>query len=167
MSTSSPLIEIGHDAMLLTMTLSDLPPLQSVRQNKMLHLIYCFTDASGKCEGSSLHDLRNSRGQRYRIGVWTAKELEETGNWREFTTLVWTVEEEAEDGWLMDTRVIMFTDSFTVERALVNGTSLSPLLLEDLVICFKAVQPKYSFKVEVFHVAGTRMIAQGTDGISK
>ena len=59
----------------------------------------------------------------------------------------------------------MFTDSFTVERALVNGTSSSPLLL-DLVICFKALQLKHSFKVEVFHVSGTQMIAQGMDGIS-
>ena len=77
------------DAM-LAMTSSDSPPLRSVRQNKMLHLIYGFTDASGKGEGSSLHDLRDSRGQKYRIGVWTAEESKESANWREFTTLVQT-----------------------------------------------------------------------------
>ena len=106
----------------------------------MLHLIYGFTDASGKGKRSSLHDLRDSRGQKYRIGVWTAEESEESANWREFTTLVWMVE----DGLLTDTRVIMFTDSFTVERALVNGTSSSPLLL-DLVIHF-TVGPSHPFQ---------------------
>ena len=70
--------------------------------------------------------------------MWTAKELEESLNRREFTMLVRTVEEEADDGRLTDTWVIMFTDSFTVERALVNGSSSSPLLL-DLVIHFKCV----------------------------
>mgnify|MGYP003497604914 CR=1 FL=1 len=148
---------------MLTMTSSELPPLRSVRQNKMLHLIYGFPDESGKGKWSSLHDLRDSQGQKYRIGVWTAEESEETANWREFTTLVRTVEEEAEDGRLTDTRVIMFTDSITVERAWLNGTSSSSLLL-DLVIHFKAVQLKFSFKVEVFHIAGTQMIACSRDG---
>ena len=47
-----------------------------------------------------------------------------------------------------------------------KGTSDSPLLLE-LVIQFYQIQFKYSFTCIVTHAAGTRLIAQGSDGLSR
>jgi len=54
----------------------------------------------------------------------------------------------------------------TVETALYTGTSGSKLLLE-CVIEWRELEMKYGFKSFVTHVAGTRMIAQGGDGLSR
>jgi hypothetical protein len=60
----------------------------------------------------------------------------------------------------------MFTDNSTVEAAIHSGRSTSPRL-RALVIRFLALQTLHECSIEVIHVAGTRMIAQGTDGISR
>ena len=60
----------------------------------------------------------------------------------------------------------MFTDNSTVEACAAKGSSSSPKLL-GLVTRLLALTSKVGVKVNVFHVAGTRMIAQGTDGVSR
>ena len=60
----------------------------------------------------------------------------------------------------------MFTDNSTVESCAIKGSSTSPKLLS-LVIRLRATTTKYGVKVHIFHVSGTRMIAQGTDGVSR
>jgi len=61
--------------------------------------------------------------------------------------------------------VIFCTDNSIVEAALYKGTSDSPLLLE-MVIEFQGMLMKYGCQAFVSHVAGTRMIAQGGEGLS-
>lgn len=141
-------------------------PRVMVRANTTLHVFYGFGDASGKGLGSGIarSDLPHLS---VRIGVWGyAESEEESSNWREFTNVVEGLEEEGEKGNLTNCIVFFFTDNSTVEAALYSGTSSSPKLLK-LVIRFKALQSKYSVIVHVSHVAGTRMIVQGTDGISR
>jgi hypothetical protein len=98
--------------------------------------------------------------------VWPEEDDDESSNWREFTNVVESLEEEAETGHLTGAEVFLFTDNSTVEAAVHNGTSSSEKLL-GLVIRIKVLSQKYSIKIHVFHVAGKRMIAQGTDGISR
>jgi hypothetical protein len=58
------------------------------------------------------------------------------------------------------TELFLFTDNFVVERAYFHGTSKSKMLFK-LVLCLR----KLEMFVHLIWVAGTRMIAQGTDGI--
>ena len=51
-------------------------------------------------------------------------------------------------------------------RAFYKGNSKSPLLF-DLVLRLRKLQLKANFKLHVVHVAGSRMIEQGTDGLSR
>jgi hypothetical protein len=60
----------------------------------------------------------------------------------------------------------MFTDNSTTELAFHNGTSGSKSLFE-LVLRLRMLQLKHGAKIHLIHVAGTRMISQGTDGISR
>ena len=139
------------------------PPEITVRVSKMLTVVYAFGDASGRGFGAS---LGRDNGISYRIGVWSSKEEIESSNRKEFTNVIETLEDEGEKGNLNGTEVFFFTDNSTVEFALYNGTSSSEKLLT-LVVRFKALETNYSVRIHVCHCAGTRMIAQGTDGISR
>ena len=76
------------------------------------------------------------------------------------------LEEEGSEGHLADGEVYMFTDNSTVESCVARGSSSSPKLL-DLVVRLHALSLRCGTKINVFHVVGTRMIAQGTDGVSR
>ena len=59
----------------------------------------------------------------------------------------------------------MFNYNSTVEACAAKGSSSLPKLLE-LVVWLFALMSKVRAKVNVFHVTGTRMVAQGADGVS-
>ena len=80
--------------------------------------------------------------------------------------MVAALEDEAREGNLEGAEVFMFTDNSTVEACAVKGTSSSPKLLE-LVVKLRSMTTMYGIKLHIFHVSGTRMIAQGTDGVSR
>ena len=58
------------------------------------------------------------------------------------------------------------TDNEVSERALYKGKSLDKKLF-GLVVRMKKLKLDYGCQIKVTHVAGTRMIDQGTDGISR
>ncbi|KAI2503865.1 hypothetical protein MHU86_10590 [Fragilaria crotonensis] len=60
----------------------------------------------------------------------------------------------------------MFTDNSTVESCASRGSSSSKKLL-GLIIRLHGLMTRSGLKIHIFHVAGTRMIAQGTDGVSR
>ena len=60
----------------------------------------------------------------------------------------------------------MFTDNSTVEACSIKGSSSSPKLF-DLVVRLRSLISSFGIRIHIFHVAGTRMIAQGTDGVSR
>ena len=62
--------------------------------------------------------------------------------------------------------IYLFTDNSTTENIAQKGSSTSPLLFELIVRLYK-LPMKYHCSVQVVHVAGTRMIKQGTDGLSR
>ncbi len=79
--------------------------------------------------------------------------------------LVKTVEEEAEEGHLKDGELWIFTDNSTAESYFFKG-GLTSKLLHELVLHLRKAEMKFGFTLHLVHVAGTRMIAQGTNGLS-
>ena len=148
---------------LLTLMETELPVEVTLRVSRVLYVIYGFADASGTGFGSS---LRLSEGLSYRIGIWNQDEASESSNFREFSNVIKSLEEEGASGNLKDCMVFFCTDNSTVETALYKGTSSSRKLL-DLVIRYHQLQAKYGIVIFTSHVAGKRMIAQGTDGLSR
>jgi len=148
---------------LLTLMESESPAEIVLRVSRILFVLYGFADASGTGFGSS---LKISEGLSYRIGVWNEAEASETSNYREFTNVIEALEEEGASGRLADCMVFFCTDNSTVEAALYKGTSSSRKLL-DLVIRYHQLQSKYGIVIFTSHVSGKRMIAQGTDGLSR
>jgi hypothetical protein len=148
---------------LLSLMQSDTPAEISLRVSRVLFVLYGFADASGTGFGSS---FQLSEGLAYRIGVWNKDEASETSNFREFANVIEALEEEGASGKLSECMVFFCTDNSTVESALYKGTSSSPKLL-DLVIRYHQLQSKYGIIILTSHVSGKRMIAQGTDGLSR
>jgi hypothetical protein len=139
------------------------PPRVLIRARLVVMVVYGFGDASGKGFGST---FTVANGVSYRIGVWNSEESDESSNWKEFTNVVESLEEEAETGRLDNSEVYLFTDNETVEGALYKGTSHSPKLLK-LVIRVKLLETLRGIRILVSHVSGKRMIAEGGDGVSR
>jgi hypothetical protein len=78
-----------------------------------------------------------------------------------------TVEDEIEAGYLKDSELWLFMDNSTAESCFhKKGSSLSRAL-HDPVVKLKRLELEVGFSLFVVHVAGTRIIAQGTDGLSR
>jgi hypothetical protein len=67
---------------------------------------------------------------------------------------------------LQSASMYLFTDNSTVEGTLFKGSTPCRKLF-NLIVRFRKVQISCDADVIVSHVAGTRMIAQGTDGVSR
>jgi hypothetical protein len=102
----------------------------------------------------------------YRHGIWGSDAEGKSSNWRELTNLVETLEGEASEGRLRGCEVFVFTDNSTAEAAFFRGTSSSPLLF-DLVLRLRLLEIDQQCMLHVVHVAGTRMVGQGSDGLSR
>ncbi|KAL7567716.1 hypothetical protein ACA910_012051 [Epithemia clementina (nom. ined.)] len=62
--------------------------------------------------------------------------------------------------------LFVFTDNSTAESAFHRGTSKSKLLF-NLVLQLRKLEMRGDLFIHVIWVAGTRMIEQGTDGLSR
>ena len=143
-------------------TPSEVPEV-SLRSKEIVTVIYGFGDASGTGLGAT---FTCGTGFTFRVGVWGPDESDQSSNCREFTNIVESLEDEALTGSLDHTEVFMFTDNSTVESCSIKGSSSSPKLL-GLIIRLRSITTKHGIRIHIFHVAGTRMIAQGTDGVSR
>ena len=122
-----PAPRLGEDiAALLKLSDFELPPLRVVRPSRVVHVYYGFGDASGKQYGATISDNYNRRSQlspevkdhngvRFRIGLWSSKEEEESSNYKELFNLVNTVSNEARAGRLNNCKFFLFTDNSTAE----------------------------------------------------
>eukprot|EP00978_Attheya_sp_CCMP212_P016480 scaffold43205_cov34-Attheya_sp.AAC.2 len=140
------------------------PPRRLIRSdNKVAMVRYGFGDASGAGFGSS---LLVGNQLHYRTGTWIQSISAESSNYRELRNLVDTIDQATNDGVLQGAEVFMFTDNTTAEGAFFRGTS-SVRPLYELVVRLKTLELRGEFRLHMIHVAGTRMIAQGTDGLSR
>jgi hypothetical protein len=134
-----------------------------VRSSRVLQVIYGMGDASGEGFGDS---FLTKAGVSIHTGTWTYDIQNQSSNFREFRNPLNALRKEGEGGRLKNAFVIFGTDNSTVEAALYNGTSSSPLLLE-MVEEFHALQMEFGFSAIVSWVSGERMIASGNDGLSR
>jgi hypothetical protein len=71
-----------------------------------------------------------------------------------------------QEGRLDGCEVFLYTDNQTAEGSYFWGTSKSRALFELIVTLYK-LQMQFDFILHVVWIAGTRMIQQGTDGLSR
>lgn len=157
-----PLLKEGLKA-LLDLTADAAAPLKVVRVTSAVFVFYGFGDASGKGFGSS---FETTDGIYYRYGQWCSEVEERSSNYRELKNLVETIEEEVVAERLRNCEVFLFTDNWVSECAYSKGYSDSQELSR-LVLQLRKVVMRAGIRLHLLHVAGTRMIAQGTDGLSR
>lgn len=136
----------------------------SLRSKSVVRVVFGFGDASGSGLGLTFN---SGPGFTFRIGVWGSLDQDESSNWKEFTNVVESLEEEGKTGNLENTELFVFTDNTTVEACSFRGSSSSPKLLDLIIRLLRVLSLTTGAKLNIFHVAGTRMIAQGTDGVSR
>ena len=149
---------------LLALTEKDSPPPQRVRMRKNGKVMYGFGDASKQGFGTSIE--LSDKSVMWRSGQFKTIVQEQSSNYRELLNLVEYIEVVYEKGLLDECELFMFTDNSTAEAAYSKGTSKSTLLFH-LVLRLRRIQMSGTCILHMIHVAGTRMIWQGTDGLSR
>jgi hypothetical protein len=142
----------------------DTPPRRAIRSQAVTTCIYGFADASGAGFGSSLQLPTGSISYRY--GLWGKDAEGSSSNYRELRNIVECLESESAAGHLSGHEVFLFTDNTTAESAYYKGNSTSRLLFE-LILRLRTLEMSHQLLLHVVHVAGARMISQGTDGLSR
>lgn len=152
--------------------ITDKPTCRLVRGNNIARVLYGFGDASGAGFGASwtepteTHDSDLGRRIRYRFGRWGSDAEGASSNYRELRNLVEVLEEMGTKEELRGVEVFLFTDNSTAEAAFSRGSSSNKMLFQ-LVKQVKLLEMKKQAKIHIIHVAGKRMIVQGTEGLSR
>jgi hypothetical protein len=107
------------------------------------------------------------------MGTWSPAMAHYSSNKKELQTLVLSLEAEVSQtlslglpSAVRDMTLLYFTDNTTVYYVVGNGTSRNTIL-QNLVHRVKYLELCLGCHLEVVHVPGTAMIAQGTDGLSR
>ena len=154
-----------HIKVLSTMLAQDQQVLLLKRGSSRFEAMYIFGDASGLGFGSS--SWVTGERVNYRYGIWGLSMGEESSsNYRELRNLVESLEMSGASGELNGKEVFLFTDNSTAEAVAAKGSLTSPLLYELVVRLFQ-LSSTFLCSVNIIHVAGTRIINQGSDGLSR
>jgi hypothetical protein len=140
------------------------PPVCLVRATAVTVATYGFVDASGAGFGGTV--LLPNGDTIFRHGFWGSDEDMRSSNYRELRNLVDTLDACLQQGDLLNTEAFLFTDNGVAEAAYYKGNSDNRHLF-DLVLRLRQLEMNGSLRLHVVHVSGTRMIAQGTDGLSR
>jgi len=162
-----PVPRLEYDLKALRRYLSSPTPLMvPLRPNGCVFLAYGFGDASGEGFGSAWNDVDKERGSLLRRGFWCPKVGVKSSNNREFRNLIIAVMQLHEDVGLEGLEIWLFTDNKVSEMVFWKGSSenkdLFEMMLELRTFCLE-----HGAILHLVHCAGTRMIAQGTDGLSR
>ena len=155
----------GDVAALVAFTEEAHPPQIPVRASKTAGA-YLWGDASGEgfgnclwIEGESTIDLA--------YGTWEDAVTEQSSNFREAYNLILALERLAKGGKIQKgTEVWIFTDNAVAEKTFSKGSSRSKLI-HDLCLRLRKLEMRGDIITQFVWVAGTRMIDQGTDGLSR
>ena len=141
----------------------NLPRQRRIRSTTKRQVIYCFGDASGSGFGFTM-ELNGVL--HYRYGQWSNIADGQSSNWRETRNLLEGLKAAAAKHSLSGVEVFIFTDNTTAEAAFWKGTSKSKKL-SDIILEMRLLEMTTDIVLHVVHVSGTRMIQQGTDGLSR
>jgi hypothetical protein len=153
----------GDVKAMMKLTSAENPTEASVRARRVYQVIYGFGDASGKGFGDS---FLSEDGISIHIGVWTYDESKKSSNYREFRNQLDALRREGEAGRLKGAFVLFLTDNVTFEASCFKNRRASPQLL-DMVLEWNQLQMDFGFVGMVVWVAGTQMIAERGDGLSR
>ncbi len=142
------------------------PSKRLVRGHKVAKVKYGFGDASGAGFGGSWINSERPEKVYFRFGRWGSDMDESSSNLREAKNLKECVTAMESEGGLEGREIFLFTDNSTAEAAFYKGSS-SSLELFKLVVELKLLEVRYNTRLHIIHVAGTRMIEQGADGLSR
>jgi len=126
--------------------------------------LYGFVDASGAGFGSSFHLPNNTIW--FRQGIWGRDADNTSSNYRELRNLVEALEEGIAQGALINSEVFVFMDNSIAEGAYYRGNSPRKTLFA-LELRLRQLDLHGPVKFHLVHVTGTRMMAQGTDALSR
>ena len=129
----------------------------------MMLAFYIPGDASGAGFGSAL--IRDD-GLPYEAGTWSGDWCSKSSNFREADDLVRRLEALVLAGMIIGHKIVMFTDNLVFELGYYKGHSLSQKL-SDIIFRLHKAERDGGFKINVIHVAGTRMKSWGIDGFSR
>ncbi len=157
------------------------PPRRVVRSQNVLVVLYGYGDASRTGFGSC---FVSPSGTRIRYGLWGRVVSHQSSNFRELRNLADALECELADQFpvlreavnqvvglvqrddLSGIEIFLFIDNIVAKCAFFRGTSSNPLLF-DIILRLKQLELTHSVQLHVVHIAGTRMMEQGTDGLSR
>ena len=105
-------------------------------------------------------------GKSFRYGTWGSDGKNASSNFGELENLAQALEEEIIGKGQTGMEKFIFTDNSTAESAYFKGTS-SIKMLFNIILKLRKLEFKHGVKIHFIHVAGTRMIEQGTDGLSR
>ena len=91
---------------------------------------------------------------------------ERSSNWREAQNLVDGLEEALRDHPMQGIELFIFTDNSTAEKVFWKGYSTSREL-SSIVLRMRKLEMENDLLIHVVHVSGSRMVRQGTDGLSR
>jgi hypothetical protein len=149
--------------LMMELTAAEDPLLRRVRAKSKFNIIHSYGDASGNGFGWCI-DFGD--GVRYELGKWCERIQEATSNYRELKNLVNDMVRAAQEGRLEGCKVFLYTDNHTSEVAYCKGTANIRALFELIIVLYK-LQIDIDSILHVIWIAGTRMIQQGTDGLSR
>jgi hypothetical protein len=161
--TPVPRLEGDVNAM-MNLTETEAPPKVTRRRKQAATICYGVLDASGKGFGYAL-EIEGIVYSEY--GQWSVELESEHSNYKELKNLVNAVENACAHGRLQETEVYLFTDNFTAECAYYRGGSNTSKKLNGLIFRLWSAQMQFNFDLFVYHIAGTRMITSGIDGLSR
>ena len=127
--------------------------------------IATISDASEEAGGFT---VVHSYGRERHTVAWGEGENLHSSNWRELATIVRMLVKYA-DAWT-GRRVVHATDNTTAVAAINHGTIRSTRGADDLMPLVRearACVAKHDIDFQAWHMAGTTMVAEGTDGLSR
>jgi hypothetical protein len=149
---------------LMVLTKEAEPPSVPVRPTAC-KATFLVGDASGSGFGTSTW-VQDDDKITAQYGAWDDNVCNQSSNFWEAYNLVLRVEQMVARGELeRGSEVFVFTDNFVSERAFYNGSSKSKWL-HGLVMRLRKLEMDGQIFIRVIWFAGTRMINQGTDGLS-
>lgn len=138
------------------------PTVHYVRASKVVIALYGFADASGSGFGSSVQLSACRTHVHY--GMWGRDTEDKSSNYRELRNLVDSIEASLPD--LEGAELFLYTDNSTAESTYYHGNSSNKFLFE-LIVKLRLLDMTSFLCLHLLHIAGTRMVSQGTDAISR
>ena len=147
----------------------EIPATRTCRATESILGVYLWGNASGKGFGTAVFAEGKRIGDKgevdYEAAHWKERCQRESSNWREAHNLTSRVEDLGGQGRLTGKEMFLLTDNDTFEKCYYKGHSSSPKL-NNIIFRLHKLEQETGAIFHVIHVAGSRMMWVGIDGLS-